>query len=364
MKYIKKTWTNGDVITEVELNNLETGIEQHDHNEQYSALDHTHEEFTPKLPEKFLVICVAGQSNAVGYDESPVDHEFAYRPVPDRIFQLGLDDVKGNNLKIVPLTECADNLQATPYIAARAGTGIIPGGKCGNFGIQDPTRAFPGTRGVHLPLAKLLLNEIPSDFGILIVPVAYGGTGFNSGTYGVYDAAKMRPTVLTSGLRWGVTSAYYMTMRDRIKKVLKENPGSLFGGVVWCQGENDAGNPAAHYTAFQAMTEDFFTHMNTEEDGFYKKFTKKGTWDRSLWYTYETVAHWYSGGSQQIWDNYKAWSPETYVEVPRTAPCNVTAQTSSVMPSHFGQGAFANFVAPNIVRTMKQNNGLFYSSAK
>ena len=63
-----------------------------------------------KKYDKFVVVCIAGQSNAVGFDESPVNKKIAYKNLDNsRIKQLGFygDD----NLKIVDLGYCAQAMQ-------------------------------------------------------------------------------------------------------------------------------------------------------------------------------------------------------------------------------------------------------------
>ena len=43
-----------------------------------------------KKYDKFVVVCIAGQSNAVGFDESPVNKKIAYKNLDNsRIKQLG-----------------------------------------------------------------------------------------------------------------------------------------------------------------------------------------------------------------------------------------------------------------------------------
>ena len=112
--------------------------------------------------KKYMVLCVAGQSNAVGYDESEIPEDYMKRFGSDRISQLGLHD--GDNLQMIPLGPCAQNFQD-----------MRPFGHPNNPGI--------GTRGIHLPLAKTLLQYIPEDYDILVIPCAYGGTGFTIGEW-------------------------------------------------------------------------------------------------------------------------------------------------------------------------------------
>ena len=49
--------------------------------------------------KKYMVLCVAGQSNAVGYDESEIPKDYMKNYGSDRIFQLGLYDE--DNLQVL-----------------------------------------------------------------------------------------------------------------------------------------------------------------------------------------------------------------------------------------------------------------------
>ena len=91
------------------------------------------------MQKKYMILCVAGQSNAVGYDESVIPADYCSRFDTGRIFQLGLygDD----NLKVISLGPCAQNFQD-----------MRPFGNPANPGV--------GTRGIHLPLAHRLLKYI------------------------------------------------------------------------------------------------------------------------------------------------------------------------------------------------------------
>lgn len=125
--------------------------------------------------EKYMILCVAGQSNAVGFDESQVPENYLSQFRGARIRQLGL--YGEDNLKAIPLGACAQNYQdLRPYGNPKS----------------DPKQ--PGTKGMHLPLADRLLDFIPADFSVLVLPCAYGGVGFTVGEPGSYDAKAMRPS--------------------------------------------------------------------------------------------------------------------------------------------------------------------------
>lgn len=288
---------------------------------------------------KYVVICIAGQSNAVGYDESPVTYpDYTCRDT-DRIKQLGF--YGNDNLNLIELDYCAQSLQNLK-MHNRAGSDT------------------PGTKGIHLPLANLLLDLIPEDYGLLLLPIAYGGTAFTAGENGEYDKELKKPreegvgggTVL---LRWGKDTAYYCTLRDRIIHALTLNPENKFGGLIWCQGESDSEDADGHFKAFSEMTEALFSELN---DAGLGSRVPKGTWDKDIWYNMETVAYWYSVGQcQTIWDNYKKWNPGTYIEIPRSTPSNEingTGETSQTRPSHFGNNSFHDIIAPIVCKKLEK----------
>ena len=292
--------------------------------------------------EKFIIICIAGQSNAVGYDESPVEFDGLYHTYnKNRIKQLGF--YGEDNLKIIDLGYCAQSMQdLRPHNNA-----------------DTPT---PGTKGIHLPLGNLILEHIPEDYGILFLPIAYGGTAFTQGTDETYDAILKKPSATGFGegttiLKWGKDTAYYQTLRDRIVYALQLNPENKFAGIIWCQGENDEPNPSGHFPAFCEMTEALFTYMNNA--GLQERVTK-GIWDKDIWYNMETVSYWYTlNGCVEIWNNYKIWNPDTYIEIPRATDSNEvngTGQTASIRGAHFGNNSYATVIAPRVLQKLLERN--------
>ena len=283
--------------------------------------------------QNYLILCVAGQSNAVGYDESYVPADYLDQFDRTRIRQLGLygDD----NLNVIPLGVCAQSYQD-----------LRP------FSNPDNPRPNLGTKGIHLPLAQLLLPVIPEEYKILVLSCAYGGTGFTVGEPGPYDEAGLRPE---PGIwRWGVTSPYYRGMKDRISYVLDQNPDNKLLGVVWIQGEHDNGDSAGQIRGFDAMTADFFSFFGDKYPG--RVF--HGDWNRDAWYNVETVSHWYSEGEcPQIWEHYRAWNPGTYVDIPRDTDSNEvngTGLTASIRACHFGNDAYIKVVAPRTADVMRK----------
>lgn len=290
------------------------------------------------MQKKYMILCVAGQSNAVGYDESVIPADYCSRFDTGRIFQLGLygDD----NLKAISLGPCAQNFQD-----------MRPFGNPANPGV--------GTRGIHLPLAHRLLQYIPEGYDILVLPCAYGGTGFTVGEYGTYDAETLRPE---PGIWcWGMDSCYYHAMCDRIGYALEWNPENRFLGMVWCQGEWDSENAAGHAVGFDAMTKDFFARMEEK----YPHRVYRGSWDKNIWYNMETVAFWHSYHQcPQIWEYYRTWNPGTYVPIPRSTDSNEvngTGITAKQRSAHFGNDSFDRVIAPAVAAVM---SGRFTETGK
>lgn len=283
--------------------------------------------------KKYMILCVAGQSNAVGYDESYVPVDYLNQFHRERIAQLGL--YGEDNLKIIPLGVCAQSYQdLRPYSN------------------PDNPRQGLGTKGIHLPLANLLLRDIPEEYHILVLSCAYGGAGFTVGEKGAYNAKEMRPA---PGIwRWGVDSPYYLSMKERIAYALKLNAENLFLGVVWIQGEHDNQNAAGHGEQFDYMTEDFFQYFQREFPGR----VYKGEWNRDIWYNVETVSYWYTQGEcAQIWKHYRHWNPKTYVEIPENTDSNAvngTGRTAAIRESHFGNNAFVKVIAPLTAKKMEE----------
>ena len=284
------------------------------------------------MERKYMILCVAGQSNAVGFDESPVEKDYMGRFRTRRLWQLGLWGE--DNLQIVPLQACAQNFQdMRPY---------------GNPG---STPGQPGTKGMQLPLGDLLLDRIPEDYDILVLPCAYGGVGFTVGETGTYDPQTRRPS--EGRLRWGVQSPYYLALKDRLRFVLDQNPENKFLGVVWLQGEFDFEDGEGNIRGFTEMTRDFLATFSQEYPGR----VYRGDWNRDIWYNVETTAYWYTQGDcPKIWAHYKTWNPKTYVEIPRdtdTNAVNGTGVTTAIRPAHFGNDAFYRVIAPAVAAKME-----------
>lgn len=292
---------------------------------------------TISTKKKHAIVLVAGQSNAVGYDESPVDHRFSYH-TSSRVKQIGL---KGdNNLKVIELDHSPEDLQDMSSFS------------------NPSTPEMMGTKSVHLPLGNELLKHIPEDYDVLFIPIAYGGTGFTIGTTGTYNSENMKPSA--GQLTWSATSPYYLAMRDRLKYALDLNDDNVFLGTIWIQGENDNIDPTGHWAGFTTMTKAFFDYFN--QNGYGKR-VKKGVFDKDIWYNVESTKYWKTlSGYNTILANYNSWNAKTYVPIPvdtDTNAINGTGATASNREAHFGNNSYYKVVAPAIVSKMIENNALF-----
>ena len=286
--------------------------------------------------KKYMILCVAGQSNAVGYDESVISQDYLEQFHTERIRQLGL--YGEDNLKLIPLGACAQSYQdLRPF--------------------SNPANSEPnlGTKGIQLPLADLLLPYIPEDYDIVVLSCAYGGTGFTVGDPGVYNTGEKRPE--PGILSWGAESPYYYGMKDRIRYLLNLAEENQFLGVVWIQGEHDHADAKGQKAGFEKMTEDFFRTMHRE----YPHRVYRGDWNRDIWFNVETVSYWYTVGEcPQIWDNYRGCNEKTYVDIPRTVDSNEvngTGATAAIRGAHFGNDAFVREVAPRTLKKMVESWG-------
>lgn len=307
--------------------------------------------------DRYLVFVVAGQSNAVGYDESPKDLTGEDAP-KEGVYQLGL---KGeDNLKVIELQASAQELQ--------------------DMARFTDSKGQPGTKGIHLPLAKLLMENAPAGYNIIVIPTSYGGAAFSTSAVTTYDMTTMKPANLGGATRWGKDQAYYKTMLDRTKFMLNANPDNKFVGVVWCQGEHDLGAASTnHYTKFTEMTDAFFSALNSE--GFGSR-CPRGTAGKDMWYNFSTVPYFYhipaQPGNQgnkpgnsirgtSIFGGYKVWNPNTFIHVPEnfddTNMVNGTGRTSSIRTSHFGNDAFRRVIAPLVMDCILENGGLNFDGS-
>lgn len=304
---------------------------------------------TTNEKEKVFVLAVAGQSNSVGYDESAITQDIV-NTMSDRVLQLGYNT---NNLGYYKLEPCADTMQ-NMKVDGTTNTLNVTG--------------YKGTKGIHLPLANELLKYLPANYKIIIVPVAFGGTGFGT-TFqlGTYDATTKKAS--TNARRWGVDTPFYKTLVDRIKHVLSDTTyDSIFGGVVWCLGEFDAMNANNTQTLINNW-DSFIERFSNDLQSFASKSISKSI-NVYSWYNYDSTYHWYktyrSNYSSIMNKMLDSLGRNNFIRFPndstQTNETNGTGQTSSNRPTHFGNNAF-NELARLVARKIVTNNSKFFKSA-
>lgn len=303
---------------------------------------------TTNEKEKVFVLAVAGQSNSVGYDESAITQDIV-NTMSDRVLQLGYNT---NNLGYYKLEPCADTMQ-NMKVDATTNTLNVTG--------------YKGTKGIHLPLANELLKYLPANYKIIIVPVAFGGTGFGTSfQLGTYDSNTKKAS--TNARRWGVDTPFYKTLVDRIKHVLSDtNYDSVFGGVVWCLGEFDAMNANNTQTLINNW-DSFIERFSNDLQSFASKSISKSI-NVYSWYNYDSTYYWYktyrSNYSSIMNKMLDSLGRNNFIRFPndttQTNETNGTGQTSSTRPTHFGNNAF-NELARLVARKIVTNNSKFFKS--
>lgn len=278
-----------------------------------------------KVYSKYVVVGVWGQSNAVGYDESfltkfdiPVDEV--------RIFQYS-DSLK-------PLTFCAENLQNMNTISPRNGTASeMSSTRAANdsYTVEGRT-TYVKTKGIHLPLANLICSVIPEDYGVIIVPGAYGGKGI----------AEFIKTA---------SSGYYTEFVRRLNAALALHEDNIFGGIVWCQGENNTGVMSAidYITYFSQIIANLHTDILTGNE----KKMPKVTDPKDYWFAFEFPARFKALDSTGILDAQKIYLGDSnYIEIPNETPYNTTLYTSQYGDAHYAGDSFRTIIAPRVFAKM------------
>ena len=178
------------------------------------------------------IIIIAGQSNAVGYDESPWTQ----------------DDIK-------PLPYCYFEAQKTHGNYQNAGA--IPLWNPGVDTYQDMQSYGVGTRtkGLHYELAKKMIGFIPEGYELEIWGWAYGMSGTCVGVAGSVDSKNLP----SGSTKWNNDGALTLASGKRLNVHFKNiQPESKLIGFIWCQGEYDGMQniSADDYAAgFQAMAD-------------------------------------------------------------------------------------------------------------
>lgn len=279
-----------------------------------------------RVYNKFVVVGVYGQSNAVGYDESSLTkYDVPFDSA--RIMQYS-DSLK-------PLTFCAENLQNMNTVQARNDTekGNMRTVRSGSDPDLIPSAVdrltYVATKGIHLPLANLICSVIPDDYGVIIVPGAYGGQGIDAFVRG---------------------QNYYTQFLNRIKAALALNENNVLAGIVWCQGEFDVGSVASTYIQ---KFEGIVNNLHEDIKAAHPRQLVDTYTPKNYWFVFEWPEHWRRNDSTHLLDAYKtSMGADHYVDIPAATPANTTGYTSATPAAHYGQDSYRKVIAPRVFAKM------------
>lgn len=172
---------------------------------------------TLKRVRRSYIVIVAGQSNAVGYDESP--HKPSdYVPVPFAYYEQLYPTTRsgyGNAGQVPfhgPYADCFQNMRNVTN-------------SCGGI-----------VKGVHRYIAEKLIGFVPEDYELEVWGYAYGGSGVKTGNAGTVSGANLPQ----NSTLWGDTGALSIATGKRLNLHLKQiQPQSKLMSIVWCLGEFD-----------------------------------------------------------------------------------------------------------------------------
>lgn len=162
---------------------------------------------------KNLILIVAGQSNAVGYDECAWE---------------------------------AEDCVALPYcyyesLKKRGGIGSadqVPFKNvgCDTFQDMDSFGIHTRTKSIHYEIAKNLIGMIPDEYELEIWGYAYGGSRVSGGNVGTLDGSNLP----SGSTKWNSDGQLSIATGKRMAlHSISIQPESRLLGFVWCQGEND-----------------------------------------------------------------------------------------------------------------------------
>lgn len=277
-----------------------------------------------KAISKYIVIGITGQSNSVGYDESPLT-PYDVPADSERIFQY--------STSLKPLTYCAECFQNMNTIRKRqASNANMATDRANEFGHTADRNTYVMTKGIHLPLANLIINSIPEDYGVIIVPGSYGGKRISEFMPG---------------------KEYYTNFINRLKGAL-DLPGSVFAGIIWSQGEHDA-QAKMNGTEYLNSLKTLISSTNTALASYTNR-SIKGSITEKDWYFFDWPKYFKDRDTGNILVELRKYFGDRYVEIPLDTPVNLTDYTSSIKEAHYGQNSFRTIIAPRVFKAMSEGN--------
>ena len=157
------------------------------------------------------IFLIAGQSNSVGYNTDPFTSEDA---IKDRIWQL---TVCASNNTTLPLNEAFLNVSADPL---------------------EPCTSHTPHIGFGRSFARSLLPSLPADDVVVLVPAGLSGTGFVDRIWTAYIGSGFKRAVERLKTTWQLLLSPNNTRGQQYNVT--------WSGVLWHQGEADAGDNAAN----------------------------------------------------------------------------------------------------------------------
>lgn len=276
--------------------------------------------------DKFVVLAFHGQSNMVGYDESPLT-VFDEPKFKNRLFQIEHDSGNFSPLDYGAIS--AQNLKTTNG----AMTGNTPNGM--------PPKTHDGCKGIHLPLANLVASAIPDDYGVIVVSGAYGGKTVAQ---------------LSKG------GSYYDRWIQNIKTALSRNDGNKLLALFWIQGEFDSDSASFSKAAYKNSFTNLINDVKNDLEEVKSKTIHGTSVDASMWYAIEFPVYYKNvrngNGRLCLEAQKEVVGVSNYVEIPDSTPYNATKYTSGNMNAHYGQDAFRKIIAPRVFARLCANGVL------
>lgn len=292
----------------------------------------------PYTGNKLLVIACCGQSNSVGYGES-----FSYTvPSNDGLFQLGL--YGNDNLQVIPLTTTPQNYQNLSNITSDS---------------KYPRAVTKSSKvSYHLQLAYRLREAMLQNYDILIVPVAYGMTGFTNNTTDTMDVANLTCSNTSKQFSWKAGLIFSQILVERLKYAMSLHPENILGGIIWLQGETDSDNAttvANHFTEFKKLVD----YVETQLIDYKERSILKSV-NKDMWYTPNSTIYWYKSKQfNSVYENYKSYlGIDNLIAIPfdenYTNANGGDGETSSVRNSHFrDMVVVGNAMADHLIKDEK-----------
>lgn len=287
-----------------------------------------------KTYNKFYVIAITGQSNAVGYDES-IATPFDVPKYQDRLFQVSCRE--GDDFAVSELTLCAKNIQNMEIASTfTQSTAIITSQETkAARKVWGQTSEYY-TKGLALPLANLVADSIPDDYGVIVVPAAFGGQTIDKFTY-------------------NNNSGYGAKLLGGIRKAMShgsESDKNIFGGVIWIQGEANAANMTGdnYKNNFQSMINGYVEQLRSDLTGK----TVFGDFSVKNWIAVEYPKHFkdFQYGLDILTAQKEVVGEKNYVPIDDDTPVNTTNYTSSTLAAHYGQNSYRLVIAPRVHNIM------------